>query len=516
MPLATGCALLLACETVASITPPDLDAGALDVLDAAGLDVADLDAPSDAEDVAPDGDAPTDAGCDASCPLDESCLVYLGCDCVPTALADDTSCGTHGETCQSEACTPPPPGCGSLWRDLTPAREGCDDGNLEDGDACSSTCTPSLLMLASPLGGTTASVTMASDGTGRVLFAWVESAGPDEMGERTLSVRAAIYSAPGVVEVEPFDLETGLGVGQPVAPSVAGLEVGWAVAWRSTFIEGSDADLGGIAYAVIDHDADPIRLRQANTEERFDQREPAVTPTSDGFAIAWTDGSDRSADPGLGIRTRPFHADGLPNGKVTGLSLTLGDQSQPALASLGAGPVLAFTDRSGDMPVVHLYRPSDTDPVALTDLWSFSPVVSAADGSLWTAWLAQPSSMMSPASDAMGGVHVRAVAPTGAVDVESDLLYGSPSREDAVTIVARDAIRAVVGWHTDAAPQGLRIAAIGWTFPPEAAALELLLAGHRERDLRMLATYDGLWLAWVTESDPEAESSLAAYLLPWD
>ena len=67
---------------------------------------------------------------------------------------------------------------------------------------------------------------MANDGSGRMLFTWVESVPPTESTERTLSVRAAIYSATGVLEVAAFDLDTNIGLGQPVTPSVAGLAIG--------------------------------------------------------------------------------------------------------------------------------------------------------------------------------------------------------------------------------------------------------------------------------------------------
>lgn len=511
--------LVAGCNDLGSATGNILLDASIDARDANSTDgpiIIDV-ASSDAFD-AP-GDVGSDAGCDARCVSEPNpCIVVSGCACTITPRPDGTSCGSHGETCSASVCTPPAPGCGSGWRDLVPTREGCDDGNTEDGDACSSGCTPTLLVIASPPGEEASTVSAAADGEGNMLFAWVESIPATASTERTLSARAAIYSATGVLSVPAFDLETGLPIGGAVTPVAAGLATGWAVAWRSTTIEGRDADLGGIAYAVIDVTGTRGRVRQANTEERFDQREPSIAPFEEGFAIAWTDGSDRPADPGLGIRLRTFDARGLPAGwaaaEVAFAGVTEGDQSQPSLAGVRGSSELAlgFTDASTGMPIAHLRRTADATAHPLTDRWSSNPsVVLLASGEVWAGWVQPLTSPLDP-----GSIFAQLVSPTDLPDIAGGMVFGTVQRNIGVTVAARDALTPVVGWHTDDRPQGLQVKPYGWSFPAEETELLPLLRGARQRDLRLVATDDGLWLTWTDESPAGATSSVVAYLLPWN
>lgn len=505
------CAVLSACSPAPFVAAPmDADAPAID-----GATLADdvLDASMAIDGAVDDAfdSATADAGCEVACPADP-CVDYEGCDCVPVPREEGASCGRHGETCGGGTCNRPPPGCGTGWRDIEPVREGCDDGNLIDGDACSSTCTPTAFALSAP-DAESFGLAMAVDGMGSMLFAWVETAeGPSKP---TLSLRAATYTGMGVLENGPFELEAGIGVGQAVTPTVAGLASGWAVAWRSTSIEGVGRDQGGIAFAVLSHAGALRHAGQVNVDERFDQSDPAAAPFGEGFAVAWTDGSDRPDDPGLGVRVRVFDDAGAPVGDLaTAATVTVGDQAEAALAgNIGSTDLAAtFTDRSEGEPVTMLRRVFTTDPdpapVAATYAWSASPAIDLfPDGTVWLAWTDR-------SADPTGDAYALRVAPGTSPDVGTPVGFGTDRLETDVVIVAYVATKAVLGWRTTATPAGLRIAGVNYDLAPEAASLALLLRGGRERALSMASTEDGLWLGWIDESSGEA--AVMAYLLPWE
>jgi cysteine-rich repeat protein len=505
----------------------ELDGGAMDgALDDAAAG-PDADAPSDDGGGVPEGDA--DAPADtpeldacAACPTPSNpCEVAVGCGaaCSIEVLPDETACGPDGARCLAGVCTPL--SCGDGVRETMP-REACDDGNDAAGDLCSPSCAPTLHVVAAPPGEEAFAPALAEDPSGNVLVVWVEARPATATRERTLIVRGARYSALGVRFLgDPFTIDSGtgdagFGIGQAITPVVAGRTGGWVVAWRSTFIEGTDADLGGIAFRAVSNTGAALgTLRQANVEERFDQREPAIASLDGGasFVIAWTDGSDRSRDPGLGVRARVFSAAGAAtSAELVVATDTTGDQSQPALSS-GAGDTwsVAFTDASSGMPLVRLRRyagatPSDAAPLDLTAGWSSAPRLSPQDGSsLHAAWLDR--------SDAAGDIGV-SVTPIGMPPGDVSLFGTDGVRDDGGVIASRTG-RATVGWRTDEAPQGLRLVPIDWT-PPELDELDPLLAGGRQHDLRLLPTATGLWLTWTDESIPDATSAVVAYLLPWD
>jgi len=114
--VAGGCDVAETCSGVDPNCPTD-------VLDPAGTVCrAALDAGCDFDEVC--------SGSDPDCPTDVTQLDGMGCD-------DADSC-TGPDACLSGACVGDP-ACGNGSTELACAEE-CDDGNVNDGDCCSSTC----------------------------------------------------------------------------------------------------------------------------------------------------------------------------------------------------------------------------------------------------------------------------------------------------------------------------------------------------------------------------------------
>ncbi len=82
--------------------------------------------------------------------------------CGDGTVDPDEACDDGGETASCDAdCTPVSCGDGQHNR---AAGEGCDDGNNEDGDACSATCQPSIVALEPGISTISVAVAVAYNG----------------------------------------------------------------------------------------------------------------------------------------------------------------------------------------------------------------------------------------------------------------------------------------------------------------------------------------------------------------
>lgn len=518
-------------------------------VDGAGSDASDAaedDASFDAG--SPSNEAGADTGIDASldawfdcssCAAAPTCRV-LSCttSCVYAPIAEGTECGANNLCHVGECVTR---GCGDGYREpLTAdgrAREGCDDGNLVGGDACSPTCTPTPLVVA-PSGmdveGTpTAQLpAIAASADGTLLFVWLASY--DVGGEVFRRLRAARYDAAGVLldTAGPLVLEEGIGVSQPVRPSVAGLPHGWVVTWRSTAIEGAGGEQGGIAYRLIPTTGAMSSPRQANTTVALDQLDSRVASLSSGFVIVWTDTSAELISGDL--RMRFFGNNGVASGGELGVTTTTsGDQSGAFVVSRGTlavptnGWTIAWTDTSSGTPLVALRRfdgstAQDAADVGASHAWGFGPALSATGTGVYVAWTSRER-------DTHGDAYVRFITdhttPADDMDVDRYALTipATPSplaaTDDAPAVVA-DPFDGSDGYlsvfSTNAPMRGGRIRhSSAVTLPPEAAELSaLLLSGQTAFSLT--PTPRGLWTAWMDPSRTPAASAFVAYLMPWD
>jgi cysteine-rich repeat protein len=476
-----------------------------------------------------DGGGDDDSAVCVECVAVDPCQIIAGCEpaCTVTTLHDGSACGAGG-VCFSGTCRTSAGICGDGF--LSPELgESCDDMNVDPGDACSSTCEPTILQVEYTMGESdtpTAQVpAVAADGAGDLLFVWLAQR-PGDFGEDDVSIFGRRYTAAGVaIDVDPFVFDGGFGVGSPVVPAVAGLASGWVVTWQSSSIDSSSDP--GIAYRILTHDGTLRSRRHANTVELFDQTDPSVVAIASGFVIVW---SDTSAElPRHNVRMRAFDGTGSPTSmELPATTTTAMDQVNAfAAARYLDGALtdtwgLVFTDSSGPEVRVRMRRYDGVTPLDATDF-----DVAAERGS--TATLAFGDDEAYVAWEHIYDVHARRIAdgttPTDDTDVDvydTPLAAGMRFTTDEEPSIAGFPFGGsdgyVVVWHTDSrvdsAPGGRMAASAGVVLPASAADIALVLRG-RAREMSLSPTPRGLWFTWA-DAMVATPATVAAYLLPWE
>jgi len=244
-----------------------------------------------------------------------------------------------GGTSNGSACIPDqPPGtpptvavCGDGFRT---GSEQCDDGNLLDGDACSSTCTvqPFLVATHAPPNGMLPALPPAERelGLGRH---------PLALGcNRIASIYVDHASSPPGLELSMFK-STGQRLGvipfgdasvDSPNPSITGLpDDTFVAAW-------TDFDTEGDELGIRLRKMDPTLLTQApaviaNAEHAFSQRDPDLVFDGGQLIVAWVDDSDPVNGPDLRYRT--FAKDLTPTSDDLTLAATAAVETDVTLAT---------------------------------------------------------------------------------------------------------------------------------------------------------------------------------------
>ncbi len=263
-PLATllGCVLVAACsgshvsDDVDGGPEPDARPDVLPVLDAT-IDPPDAEATDADLGVLDPSD---DAGPACSCGTPPQCMVARCVDgaCVEEPVEDGSACGESDAThCVAGSCVVR--GCGDGYREPHGAlREGCDDGNLVDGDGCTSECSPTVAFREIEDEDWALVDAAVFDGG----EAWIEQ--ERETAMRSLLVRMGAHR----VELE----SPRSWIESPVAARVGD---GVVVAWER---------LDGVALARVTTAGDVLPL--TSTGDPSD-RSVALAATSEGFVVAW-------------------------------------------------------------------------------------------------------------------------------------------------------------------------------------------------------------------------------------
>lgn len=337
------CVLALAAGALplAACLPGDLIPDAGDVGPVGPVDVGELDASGTSP---PDAWTPgvivmfDDGGLDANAPAPdapfscESCAPAPDCQtlncfdesCVYDPVDDGELCGPMGASvCVEGMCLARV--CGDGWREdgtAGVAVEGCDDGNLIDGDGCDAMCLPEVRVIdervASGIHASVGAAAAGMDDAGNLLVTWlVDLPGADPT--ENVALLAQRFDRRGVADEVLTELERGPSTNPPIA-GVIPLSSGWALAWPSTTV-----DELGIAYVVASPTGAFATPRCAHAPTAHPEAEPTLARIDDGFVIGW------SVRLGLElhVRARRFDPTGIPLGPE--LLVTAADATSESL-----------------------------------------------------------------------------------------------------------------------------------------------------------------------------------------
>ncbi len=489
---------------------PGVDAG--DVGTATAVD-ASLDTPPMAPPDSPINDNPPDAFAeDASESTDagamcESCsppglCQLLTCDgeCVYTPVADGADC--MGDVCVEGSCVPRT--CGDGWREdstFSLVREACDDGNVEDGDACSPSCVPTVFVVEEtedgidfPPGPRAAA---AIDASGAPLYVWTAAITTDSGA----AVRARRFEARGGrADVEAsLAIAEGLGVGVDPHPVVTGLLAGgWVVAWEDRNIDGSDL---GIAYRFVSSAGIAGPAQRANLTTRLRQHQPSITPTLTGFAIAWSDESGLGRGDGSRVVMRTFTTSGPTSDEIVVSAPMAGDSaSEPMLGVNAVGRALVvWTLATSSGREVRAEAFDGVVPVgsstAVDDPSSeaHSPnVIALSTGDFAVAWARR-------ARDGGGDIRARVFAAAtgtlGPIDIDTGADMAPLLAETEPSLAALPLGGYLVSYTTGREDTGAALAVVG-DDPPELALLLTALEEGSVGDVSLAPGASGIWVSF--------------------
>lgn len=524
----------LACSACAGA--PDHDDAVIDAAvpadDATTPADAVVDSPIVESDSSPSTDAPTvdatsvDTGmplCGPCTPSSE-CLTAACVDglCVESPIPDGAACGEMGTSvCVGGMCRVR--GCGDGWVEPgpTPMREGCDDGNVVDDDACSAMCVPTPFIVATdPDRWYSADPTLQGsaigvDGTGALLFVWTQVyAGRSE-------VRARRYTAGGVplpvTGDDPLLIAPETSSPPHGDPSVVGLAAGgWVVVW-SAF--GTDAT--EIYYRLVAPDGTLGIARAANVETSSFQSDPHVAALDDGFVIVWSDTDLRSYDPEGGVRARVFDQLGTArSGEILVASSVEGRQVEPAVAAEGDGFLVTWAHviaMIGAPRPIYARRfrgttPIDAEQFPVATDWAQPGYPAALGGGDYVI------AFTSAAADARGDVRALVVrAGTTPSPSEAVAIASTPSLEERYPVVAPlTSGQFVVAWLEGSIRQVRFGASPGATLAMESTVLAMRLEMGGRDQVSLTRAPRGVWFAfggWVSGTLAE---SFSAFYLPLD
>ena len=364
--LALGLALAPGCSSQSEPVPPRdsevrMDLGIADAqvpAPDAGSDVGVELGPIDhgPRDLGPDDLGPPDSALDAG-PCEVPCIANDPCrpsvcntdtgGCEESILFDGTLCGELDDAiCVLGTCVAR--GCGDGYRergdDLAWPREGCDDGNMADGDTCSSMCEPTqLLVVADPVDSSDHydvkfvenGRLLVFDGLGNGLLAWVEQHPTGSAG--TQIIRATRIDPLGNL----LDLEAPLELGQYSGtsfvshPSAAGLTAGgFVVTWAQR------VDLAfRVVFRIVRPDGVMGSMRTADTTSGRGQSRPRVAALTDSFVVVWEDNNNS-------VWGKRFRTTGTALTSQMHLSTrAVEEQQQPDVAAHGDEWMVTFISR---------------------------------------------------------------------------------------------------------------------------------------------------------------------------
>ena len=315
-----------------------------------------------------------------------------------------------------------------------------------DPNPADNTATESTQLTGEILVGRGGAPAIAGDlgASSRFVVAWEDSS-PGDAPRTANAIRARLFSADGMPIGVELQVDSGSAASRGEADTVftAGSEL--VVAWHE---DGADGDGYGVRARRFDADGMPIGVElEVNSTTANDQTDPAVAALGSGVVVAWADehlsGAWRHA-------ARRFDGDGMP----IGVELHFGDSgivaTPPTVAAAPDGSFLVAWRDALDHIAAQRFS-VDGMPIGVElQVDSGAGTVSAApkavwhpDGSWFVAWQND--------SDGDGdGVFARFVATDGMpIGVELQVNTGTAGEQTEPTVAVDLAGELAVAWQSD-------------------------------------------------------------------
>lgn len=239
--------------------------------------------------------------CGASGPCFEGYCDLPSDTCMERAFADGTPCGdVTTQVCSATECVVR--GCGDGIRetgaDASWPREGCDDRNLSNGDACSDACVPVEFAARVPTAPEEYDVRFSGtgrmlvvDGLGNGLLVWVQH--HIEIGAARQELRASRMDRYGnfLDLAAPLLIDTNTNTSFDMSPTAVGLSTGgFVVAWSAQRTIGTEVGfylrmrriaVNGTVYAE----------QAVHGAMVGSQRFPSMAALDDSFVVVWEGGT---------------------------------------------------------------------------------------------------------------------------------------------------------------------------------------------------------------------------------
>jgi hypothetical protein len=192
------------------------------------------------------------------------------------------------------------------------------------------------------------------------------------------------------------------------------------VAWSEP---NGDGDMAGVIFRIVQPDGSLGPLLVGPEETYLDQTEPSVAAVDEGFLLAWTDTSQSlSTGPARRVCARAFDASGTPfGGDMVVSSEPTREHAEPVVAASGLSALVAWVDRGGavdDPTEIRARRMGATGPIDAADLIVADNYASEVS----IATLANGDYVAvwrDGSTDAWGDIVGRRIAATGTALVES-------------------------------------------------------------------------------------------------
>lgn len=416
------------------------------------------------------------------------------------------------------ACQPPPaPVCGDGKRIAAPAtnREGCDDGNTDDTDACLTTCEPVPFLLDGNLDDFSwmsypvpHSATLASDGDGLVLALWIRET-PDcvELRAHRLSPFGAPWASgpdparpAACTDFDPTDdsFVVATSTDGDIDAAVVGLEDGWAIAYTVTRFGQVDIATRTISKTALLGHRWIANHTEAGELIEGNQTAPRLVAQNGSYVVAWVDEAINDGGQSQ-IWARAYGDPFATANEPLANPFLVADEPDAAMSQVTLGGIgtrwTAAWLRDDGSHEIHLRRytgttPDDLEPVPVAVDATTPELFAQADGTVFVGYT----------TTYPFDAHVVRVA-SGTSVVEPVISFSNPN-DPTETILALERFDGELGiaYAANSVAQLEAVAPVSpfapSAKPPEWSSVVDALGAALDANVNLHAGAQGVWVSW--------------------